>query len=144
MTGATTHPQRVKPRHGKWLPADERSIIAFRQGLADHSQARIDQVLSPPVRALYDTIEDDPLLRMHLTQAIRQTLARGYELGYVDIAGLMLMIDSVMNYAPPFSTDALVGCPINALLDWPMCMPSGFAFFQSARVNERLRAVLEH
>jgi phosphatidylserine decarboxylase len=144
MSGTMTHPVRVKPRHGDWLPADERVLVAFRHGLAEHSRARGKQALTPVVQALYDTVEDEPLLRMHLTQSIRQALARNYDLGYVDIAGLMASIDAVMTYSPPFSTSELVGCPINALLDWPMCMPSGFAFFQFPQVNERLRAVLDH
>lgn len=141
MSTPTTRP---KTRYGNWLPVDEQARIAFRNGLAGHSQQRVDRALSTPVRALYDAIEDDPLLRMHLIMAIRQALARGYHLGYVDIAGLMRLIDAVMTYAPPFSTDAMVGCPINALVDWPMCMPSGFGFFQFPQVNERLRDVLEH
>ncbi|MEI9982687.1 MAG: phophatidylserine decarboxylase associated domain-containing protein [Aliidongia sp.] len=144
MTGSATHPVRVKPRHGDWLPADERALVSFRHGLAEHSKACGKQALTPAVQALCDAIEDEPLLRMHLTQSIRQALARNYDLGYVDIAGLMASIDAVMTYAPPFSTSELVGCPINALLDWPMCMPSGFAFFQFPQVNERLRAVLDH
>ncbi len=138
-----TRAKQAKPRHGGWLPHDESTLAAFRQGVAAHAEARGDPALTPPIQALYDTIEAEPLLRMHLTQAIRQAMARGYELGYVDIAGLMALLDAVTTYAPPFSTDELVGCPINALLDWPMCMPSGFAFFQFPQVNDRLRAVLE-
>ena len=139
-------PQSVpdnKPRHGHWLPRDEAALAAFRQRVAAHAEARGAPALTSPVQALYDTIEADPLLRMHLTQAIRQAMARGYDLGYVDIPGLMALLDAVMTYAPPFSTDELVGCPINALLDWPMCMPSGFAFFQFPQINDCLRALLD-
>ena len=61
----------AKPRHGGWLPADEQALTAFRTGLAAHVQGQDGQILSVPVQALYDAIEDEPLLRMHLTQAIR-------------------------------------------------------------------------
>jgi phosphatidylserine decarboxylase len=133
-----------KRRHGGWLPTDERALEAFRTGLADHAASRKKSALTVPVQALYDAIEGDPLLRMHLTQAIDEALTAGYELGYTDIVGLMAMIDALMTYSPPFSTTALVGCPINALLDWPMCMPAGFSFFQFPLVNARIKAVLDH
>jgi len=144
MTQAPKRQAGAKPRHGGWLPIDEEAMTAFRTGLAAHVQGQDEQILSVPVQALYDAIEDEPLLRMHLTQAIRQALARGYDLGYVDIRGLMQLINGLMTYAPPFSAAALVGCPINALLDWPMCMPAGFTFFQFPSVNARLKSVLEH
>ena len=143
MANRTSSAPDKKPRHGNWLPQDEAVLAAFRQSVAAHAEARGTTPLTPSVQALADTIESEPLLRMHLTQAIRQATARGYDLGYVDIPGLMALLDAVMHYAPPFSTSELVGCPINALLDWPMCMPSGFAFFQFPQVNDALRAVLD-
>jgi phosphatidylserine decarboxylase len=48
----------------------------------------------------------------------------GYELGYTNVDELMSVIDYLMTYAPPFSESSLVHCPLNAVLDWPMCMPS--------------------
>lgn len=143
-----THLDRPEPnRHtrlGGWLPVDERALESFRAGIADQVKKRkADAPLTPAVRDLAQTIDNDPCLRMNLTQAINQALLRGYKLGYSTIDELMVRIDAVMTYAPPFDTSSLVGCPLNALLDWPMCMPSGFAFFQSPALNEKLKAVLD-
>jgi phosphatidylserine decarboxylase len=136
-------------RHGGWLPHDERAVSGFRTTLAAHAARRGVQVLSPPVQELHDLIEDTPVLRMHLTEAIDHALRLerthpDIKLGYKTIPELMQLIDSVMTLSLPFSLSDLVGCPINALLDWPMCMPHGFAFFQFPEVNARLRVVLNH
>lgn len=133
-----------KTRQGGWLPRDEAVLAAFRFEIEAMVAKRADLPLVRPVQALYDCIMDNALYRMHLTQAIEQAQARGYRLGYNDINGLMQRINMVMHYAPPFSTSELVGCPLNALLDWPMCMPSGFAFFQFPEINARFRDVLQY
>jgi len=54
----------------------------------------------------------------------------------------MQRINGIMTYAAPFSENGLVGCPLNALLDWPMCMPAGFAVFRSPVLNAQLKKVL--
>jgi phosphatidylserine decarboxylase len=138
----------VRPRQGGWLPADEHALSSFRTSLAGHAAKRTGKALSPPVRQLRDLVENTPILRMHLTQAIRHALMlqrthQDIKLGYATIEELMVLIDSVMTLSLPFSTSGLVGCPINALLDWPMCMPGGFEFFQFSEVNAKLRAVLD-
>lgn len=134
----------AKSRPGGWLPHDEAVLSAFRAEIEAEVAANPGRPLVRPVLALYDCIMDEPLYRMHLTQAIEQARAAGYKLGYADIDGLMHRINAVMHYAPPFSTSELVGCPLNALLDWPMCMPSGFAFFQFPAINEKFRDVLNY
>jgi len=141
MTAVT---KGVKARHGGWLPVDETALATFRTRLAEQVAAQPPQALVPPVQAFSDLVENTPLLRMHLTQAINEAIAAGYTLGYKDIPSLMVLINGIMTYAPPFDTTALVGCPINALLDWPMCMPSGFAFFQFTEVNAAIQAVLNY
>ncbi|MDO8604965.1 MAG: phosphatidylserine decarboxylase family protein [Phaeospirillum sp.] len=154
MTDITTQPPPNKVRHGGWLPKDEQALSAFRAALAAHARAKGVQPLTPAVQALSDLIENTPILRMHLNQAIAQASALEQELEkatlnapalhYSTIGELMRMINALMDYAPPFDTTELVGCPINALLDLPMCVPSGFAFFQFPEVNAKIRAVLEH
>lgn len=145
----TTIQPTKRQRHGDWLPENEHALSHFRASLTAHAQARKHTTLSAPVRKLSDLIEETPLLHMHLTQAIHhaQMLEKTHpeiQLGYSSIAELMVLIDAVMTLSIPFSTSSLVGCPIQALFDWPMCMPEGFAFFQSAEVNVCIRAILNH
>jgi phosphatidylserine decarboxylase len=146
-TKAARHHRRT--RHGAWLPRSEPALSAFRGALSRHAGGRTSKVLSPPVQELQDLVLGTPILRMHLTEAIGQALALErthpeVTLGYATIPELMLLIDSVMTMSLPFSTSELVACPINALLDWPMCMPAGFAFFQFPDVNDKIKLVLEH
>jgi|GEM_PF-6896306 len=123
-----------RSRHGGWLPHSENALSQFRATLAHHSSSRTSKVLSPPIQELQSLLMGTPVLRMHLTDAIEQalTLAQSHPevgLGYSTILELMLVLDSVMTMSLPFSTSELVACPINALLDWPMCVPAGFPIF---------------
>ncbi len=139
-------------RFGGWLSSDEHKLSEFRHKLAARVEARAHgTMLSPPVQRLSNLIHEDPVLRMEFTEAIRQARrlhedphGKRIDLHYKDIDGLMAMIDEAITTAPPFDTNHLVGCPINALLDWPMCMPSGFALFRSPALNAEIRNVLDH
>ncbi|EFC82522.1 phosphatidylserine decarboxylase family protein [Parafrankia sp. EUN1f] len=132
-------------RRGRWLPVREEALVAFRHNLAEKAKRRAPGArLTPPVQDLATLVNTDPVLRMYLTQAIEQAIAAGYDLGYHTIDELMVLIDELMTYAPPFDTTELVGCPLNALLDWPMCMPAGFPLFRFPQLNAQLKVVLEY
>lgn len=132
-------------RRGHWLPVSEEILIKFRTDLAEHVKSQGPNVqLVPPVQDLAQLINTNPILRMYFTQAINQALAAGYKLGYTTIDELMLLINGIMTYAPPFDTSELVGCPLNALLDWPMCMPAGFPLFRMQDLNAKFKAVLNY
>lgn len=132
-------------RRGHWLPVNEEVLIKFRTDLAAHvKQQGANIELLPPVQDLAMLVNTDPILRMYFTQAINQAMYAGYKLGYTTIDELMLLINGLMTYAPPFDTSELVGCPLNALLDWPMCMPAGFPLFRSSALNEKIKAVLNY
>lgn len=98
--------------------------------------------VSPAMSALSELLATDPILRMDLTEAIIEAEAEGYELGYSSIDELLPLIASTITQAPPFDETALVGCPLNALLDPLMNMPHGYALFRSTTFNSALQAVL--
>ncbi|WP_206996297.1 phosphatidylserine decarboxylase family protein [Trinickia mobilis] len=143
MNAKSNPPLDTRRRLGYWLPADESVVANFRKRIA--AQAKDKQVVTPllpVVQELATLVNEDPVLRMGFTQAIDEALARGYKLHYSTIDELMVLINHVMTYAPPFDTTELVGCPLNALLDWPMCMPAGFALFRSPALNAQFKRVL--
>ena len=80
---------------------------------------------------------------MDFTKAIQQATKAGHKLGYSNIDELLSLINGVMTMSPSFDTSALVGCPLNAILDWIMCMPAGFAAFRSPILNAQLKKVLQ-
>ncbi|WP_250511514.1 phosphatidylserine decarboxylase family protein [Caballeronia sp. GACF4] len=130
-------------RLGNWLPRDEDSVVRFRLEFAAAAQARESVApLNGSVADLASFIRNDAVVRMDLTRAIEQALEIGYQLGYSSIEELIVLLDAMLHYAPPFSESSLIHCPVNALFDWPMVMPSGYALFRDPAFNAHLKRVL--
>jgi len=55
---------------------------------------------------------------------------------------LLGLFNYVLRHAPEYNGTGLVGCPINAILDWAMGTRAGFAAFLSERVNYQLKKLL--
>ncbi len=143
MSGRPEKMIEQRRRLGSWLPRKEAELIAFRRDLAKKACERAG--LAPRTSAVQELamlIEGDPVMRMDLTRAISDAIEAGYELGYSTIDELMDVIDYLMTYPPRFSEASLIHCPLNAVLDWPMCMPSGYALFRDPVVNAKLKRVL--
>ncbi|KXU83909.1 phosphatidylserine decarboxylase [Paraburkholderia monticola] len=135
--------QTQRRRLGEWLPREETHLARYRCDLAAKARERADN--SPRTRAVDELaalVQGDPVLRMDMTRAIAQAREAGYVLGYSSIDELMTIVDYLMTYAPPFSESGLIHCPLNAVLDWPMCMPSGYALFRDPALNAQLKHVL--
>lgn len=64
-----------------------------------------------------------------------------------DYDHMLQLLNHLMTTAPSWSDQSqrvgLVGLPINAVLDWPMGTPSGFAAFLDPDVNKMLKKVLD-
>jgi phosphatidylserine decarboxylase len=55
---------------------------------------------------------------------------------------LLRIFAHVLSTAPEFSATGMVGCPINAILDFPMITPAGLAAFLSPKLNRVFKKVL--
>lgn len=136
-------PPSTRRRLGAWMAGDEAQMAAYREKLASDARAQAGERLrTPAVQALAQLFDDSAVLRMGLTRAIDEARAAGRRLGYASIGELTTVLDHLMTYAPPFSETSLIVCPVNAFLDWPMCMPLGHAVFRDAAVNAQLKQVL--
>ncbi|MEX3958645.1 phosphatidylserine decarboxylase family protein [Trinickia sp. EG282A] len=143
MADGSDAPVGERRRLGGWLPQAEDQVSAFREDLARRARDRArDAPRAEVVRDLATLIQNDAVLRMNLVRAIDDAIAAGYRPGYSTIDELIAIIDYLMTYAPPFSDSSLVHCPLNAVLEWPMCMPSGYAFFRDPALNLQLKRVL--
>jgi phosphatidylserine decarboxylase len=143
MTDKADGPRAERHRLGEWLPRNEAHLARYRLALAARAYER--KATAPRTTAVDELaalINGDPVLRMDMTRAITQAQEQGYVLGYSSIDELMSIIDYLMTYAPPFSETSLIHCPLNAVLDWPMCMPSGYALFRDPALNAQLKHVL--
>lgn len=142
-------PLKERHRLGNWMPAQEELAAAFRCEIAARAREKAERAgrawkPAKVVGDLSDLVHGDPVLRMNLTHAIDDAREAGYELGYGSIDELIRILDYLMTFAPPFDASAPVATPLNAVLDWPMCMPSGYAAFRDPAFNAQLRRILDY
>ncbi|MFM0630825.1 phosphatidylserine decarboxylase family protein [Paraburkholderia xenovorans] len=143
MADRAKNPRTERQRLGGWLPRNEEHLAQYRLGIAAKARGRgTVATRTSAVDELAALIHGDPVLRMDMTRAIAQAQEERYVLGYSTIDELMSIVDYLMTYSPPFSETGLIHCPLNAILDWPMCMPSGYALFRDPALNARLKRVL--
>lgn len=132
-----------KRRLGGWLPRKEDAVARFRKDFAAYAKQRAGTAKrSSVIEEFAAFIREDPVVRMNFARAIDEARAEGFELGYANIDECMILLDAMLTYAPPFSESSLIHCPINAILDWPMVMPSGYALFRDPAFNRHMKRVL--
>jgi len=101
----------------------------------------------PEILEFQELIESDPVMLMYFTQMFQQQpgFAPPPDTGDIKIRDyhqLLQILDHLLTTAPEFSTEGQVGCPINAVLDFPMITPAGQAAFLNPKLNRMLKKVL--
>jgi len=139
----------VPHRVGKWLPSDHRILDDWIRALIKDVHAA-ERPLHPLVRELADLIEGDPHLYMRANQMFTQVPKKPPynksptgEPQVRDYRVMLRLISAVMTTAPVFDRTALVGCPLNAILDWSMGTEGGVAFFLNEKINRQLKKILD-
>jgi phosphatidylserine decarboxylase len=79
-------------------------------------------------------------VREMIAQVPRTPRFRAHHLDSVE--QMLVLINSVLTYAPEFEDDDMVGCPLNAILDWSMGTRAGFAAFRHPPINCALKAIM--
>lgn len=140
----------VKYKVGKWLPSDQLFLHHWIKKVAEEAQ-NSDKKLYPPVQMLKDLIESDALLQEKFTlmfeeipnkpqyqhDAFKQSTVKNYD-------EMLTIINHMMTKAPEFNATGLVGCPINAVLNWAMGTKAGYDVFLDPRVNDCFRDILTY
>lgn len=142
----STHHHKRSSRLGHWLPSGRKALNAWLAHTTEVAEKKATP-FHPIIRELQELIESDPVMLMYFTQMCEQqpSFAPPPESGDIKIRGyhqLLRILDHVLTTAPEFSTDGQVGCPINAVLDFPMITPAGLAAFLSPKLNRVLKKVL--
>ena len=134
-----------KQRRGHWLPADFRVLEDWVGDFAARIEKRGPKSCHPVIQEFADLIADDPVARLYVTSMIAEVpKTKPYRKHHLKSVRQMLdLIDAVLTEAPGFDTTALVGAPLNAILDWSMGTPSGFAAFRHPPLNQMIRKILE-
>jgi phosphatidylserine decarboxylase len=139
------HPHRhQRHRPGRWLPHQD-SLEDWLEGLVREVRDQADGVTLRPVIAEFrQLIARDPVVRMYLTQMIEQVPhSKPYRQRHLESLDQMLhLINEVIGRAPEYNETGLVGAPLNAVLDWCMGTPAGFAAFRHEPINAMLRKIL--
>lgn len=139
-------PEITHARAGGWLPADQDTLEAWLAGLRGAVEDRPTPGALHPVIVEFQTlIEADPVVRMYLEQMVAQVpRAKRYRRRHLTSVDQMLaLINEVLTRAPEYNTTALVGAPLNAILDWAMGTRAGFAAFRNDAVNAMIKKILD-
>ena len=135
-------------RVGKWLPSDHKVLHRWLGKLIEETSDH-DGSLLPLVQEFQDLIEGESDLFMLFHLMFSQVPHKPpYNLdptGEPQIRSYLVMlrlINRVLTRAPEFNKTVMVGCPINAILDWPMGTKAGFTAFLDSRVNRQLKEIL--
>ena len=142
MTGG--HPARKSTfRAGHWLPAEPEALQAWLHGFKIRAEAR-EAARHLVIQEFADLIEKDPIVRLYFTSMIAEVpKSSKYRVRHLDSIEQMLdLMNAVLTYAPEFEDSAYVGCPFDAILDWSMGTPAGFAAFRHPTVNAMLKKII--
>jgi phosphatidylserine decarboxylase len=146
MHNSTHRHHKRSSRLGHWLPSDRNVLNAWLATTTEVAEKKTAP-FHPAIREFQELIESDPAMLMYFTQMFEQqpTFAPPPESGDIKIRNyhqMLRILDHVLSTAPEFSAAGMVGCPINAILDFPMITPAGLAAFLSPKLNRVLKKVL--
>jgi phosphatidylserine decarboxylase len=131
-------------RRAGWLPAEQEDLESWLAGHRERVEARGEQIVLHPVLAEFQELMDgDPVVRMYMSQMIEQVpSAKPYSQRHLEsVEQLLRLINEVLTMAPEFGKNS-VTLPLNAILDWAMGTPAGFAAFRERRINAMLKRIL--
>jgi len=134
-------------RLGRWLPADPKHLNDWLMKAMETAEQK-KAPFHPVVEEFRVMIENDPEMYMYFTQMFEQQAPFAPPMGSGDIKlknyhQMLVVLNHVLTSAPEFNTTGMVGCPINAVLDFPMITRAGLAAFLSPKVNAMLKKVLK-
>jgi phosphatidylserine decarboxylase len=139
---ASTRPSR----HGGWLPSNPDQLDLWLKNITEEAETKAAP-FHPVIREFEQLIESDPILYMYFTQMFQEQPHRPPPAHSGDIKlknhhQMLVVLNHVLATAPTYDDTGMVGCPINAILDFPMITPAGLAAFAAPRVNAMFREVL--
>ena len=131
---------------GRWLPLESEHLNEWLKTVIDAAEQK-KAPFHPVIDEFRSLIENDPEMYMYFTQMFEQQPHFGPPAGSGDIKPknyhqMLVVFNHMLTSAPEFNTTGMVGCPINAILDFPMITRAGLAAFLSPKVKAMLKKVL--
>ena len=133
-------------RLGGWLPEHPHKLNRWLKDTIDEAEKRWTS-FHPVIEEFRHMIESDPIMYMYFSQMFEQQPRFPPPPGSGDVKikdyhQMLVVMNHVISTAPTYNTTGMVGCPINAILDFPMITPAGLSAFLMQKVNTMLRKVL--
>jgi phosphatidylserine decarboxylase len=134
-------------RAGRWLPHSRAALSDWLKETIRKAEARRPARLHPVVEEFRHMIESDPIMFMYFTQMFQEQPGIQPPPGSGDIklknyGQMLVVLDHILTTAPTFDSTSMVGCPMNAIFDFPMSTPAGLAAFATPQVNQMLHKLL--
>ena len=137
---------------GHWLPKDHEFTRKWLNKLIEHAKSH-EKELKPELREFQQLVDGDVKLKILAYLMFTEVPDKWpychdpvCEPQVRDFDHMLELINEIMDSGPKWSTIAdqvgLIGFPINAILDWPMCTSSGNAFFLRRDVNDHFERIL--
>lgn len=134
---------------GKWLPSDQKFFNQWMKKVLKEAESEENKLLLPPVHALKVFVENS-----HYYSTLFQMMFDEIPEKDVDTPSgtpqvrtfeqLLLVLNRIIQRAPEFNTEGLVGTPINAVLDYPMGTKAGYVIFNDPKINHYLKNILDY
>jgi phosphatidylserine decarboxylase len=132
-------------RAGGWLPSDQAILDQWVADVVVRVEAEGPRPLLPVVDEFRRLIEEDPevyMLFRFMLEQVPYHQSPTHEPQVKTVEKMLRLFNHVMTHAPEYDDTGLVGCPINAILDWAMGTQAGFAAFLNDRVNAQFKKLL--
>ncbi|WP_200940666.1 phosphatidylserine decarboxylase family protein [Cellulomonas sp. Leaf334] len=110
------------------------------------AQVDLAAPLLPVVEEFRQVILRDPEIYMLFTAMLVQVPYDKDPTGQPQVRtidAMLALFNHVMTHAPGYNDTGLVGFPINAILDWAMGTPAGYAAFLNDQANEQFAKMLD-
>jgi phosphatidylserine decarboxylase len=134
-------------RLGGWLPVHAHELNRWIKDTIDEAEKR-RAAFHPVIEEFRCMIENDPVMSMYFSQMFEQQPRFPPPPGSGDVKvkdyhQMLVVMNHVITTAPTYNTTGMVGCPINAILDFPMITPAGLSAFLMQKLNAMLCKVLK-
>ncbi|GLA70645.1 hypothetical protein AtubIFM55763_000815 [Aspergillus tubingensis] len=138
---------------GKWMPSTLDAHHEWLGGVIAHVDSKESHDLHPVIQEFQDLIENNTRVYL-LISAMFNELPRNRTYStdptgcpqMQDYKHMLRVLNHLITTAPSWNDFShrvgLVGLPINAVLDWPMGTPSGYAAFLDPDVNRMIKKLL--
>jgi len=106
------------------------------------SPQNVSDVRSHPViKEFNNLLQQDPIVRMYVTEMIDQ-LPRGHK-NVKDVDDFLCQLNQILTTAPKFSRGEVEVTPLSNLLVGMMNTPAGFHAFRNEKINSMIRKILK-